>query len=141
MTSLNELKAELTGDTGSGMSDAVLSTIAAVTTWPVDAFAADLGTPSDHTVVWVQGGAIGILSATRSFENPDIKVVVRPARAVRSVALEPRIVDNGIRSVTLQKMTVDFDDGQPLTIDESKYWGEHFRRHVREFIAAVLKAL
>lgn len=107
-----------------------------LTDWPVDAFVADLKDVEHQTVVWIDGGVIGRITATGDFDDPEVDAVVFPLTTVTRVQVKPRYAENNARSLVTRTMTIDFASGESITVDAGKN-----REGADAFIAAVLSRL
>jgi len=141
MATDSDMKSALIGDVGTDVLPGLLLALKSLTAWPVDAFAVDLKDSRDQSVVWIQGNAIGILTATDNFDAPTLKAVVRPVRTIISVDVEPRFIDRHPSASVDRNVAVVFTSGEPIKLDVGKFAAAHYRDRANEFIAAVLRAV
>jgi hypothetical protein len=104
-------------------------------------YSVDLKDVGNQSVAWVQGNAIGIITATGNFDQPTLKGTVRSVRAVASVDFEPRYIDGFNRSQVDRSMTLVFNTGEPIVVDVGRFVAPHYRDRANEFINAVLRAV
>jgi hypothetical protein len=135
------IRNDLIGGAGKDVSPGLVLALKSLTAWPVTAFAVDLKDTRDQSVVWVEGNAIGMLTATDNFDQPTLKAVVRPVRAIVSVDVEPRYIERDSSSSVDLSVTVVFTSGEPIKVDVGKFVARHYRDRANEFIAAVLRAV
>jgi hypothetical protein len=141
MATAEEIRNDLIGDAGKDVSPGLVLALNSLTDWPVDAFSVDLKDFRDQSVVWITGNAIGMLTATDNFDEPTLKAVVRPVRAIVSVDVEPRYFDQHPRTWVDRFMTAVFTSGEPIRVDVSEFVATHYRDHANEFVTAILRAV
>jgi hypothetical protein len=136
----DQIRSDVIGNAGADISRALLLTLKSVTNWPVDEFCGDLKDIDNQSVTWIDGQAIGILTATGTFENPDLKAVIRPLRTVKMVEVLPRYHDTG-REWVDREMTINFETGDPIVVDVGRFTAGHYRDRANDFVSAALRAL
>lgn len=141
MSKQDEIKKDLVGDGGTGVSYPLVFGLMSVTKWPVDAFSVDLKDIHDQSVTWLHGESLGRLSAVGDFENPDVTVGIFPLRAIVKTTVAPRFQEIGNQGSVARTMTVELATGESITVDASKYVAGHYRDRADELITAVLNAI
>jgi hypothetical protein len=137
----DEIKNDLVGNVGNGVSQALVLALRSLTDWPVDAFSVDIKDAAKQTVAWVEGGSIGTLTATRGFGDHELSAIIRPLRTVTSVAVNPRFVDRGVVPHVDRAVTLKFAAGPDMTVHVGSYVAAHYRDCANGFITAVLRAV
>lgn len=141
LTTLSDIKREIIGDGTKGASDALALSLQSLTDWPVDAFSADLSDTNNQSVAWIEGGVIGRITATGTYDDHELDAVIFPLAAAVRVHVVPKYKeDNNGRGSVARALTVEFASGESITVDAGRFLGQN-RKNADAFITGVLSAL
>jgi hypothetical protein len=140
---INELRDDLVGNSGAQVSMAFVLAMRSFTRWPVDAFATHIDSSKEvQTVYWIQGNAIGRLTATGSGDTPTLSGAVHSLLSLASVDLAGTIVDERFGPPEVRRAaTLRFQDGDEIPVDVAACTNQHCRDRTDEFISGVLDAI
>ena len=111
--------------------------------WPPDAFTVDRDQRNKvQTLYWIQGDAIGQLTAEGDDDSPTITGALRSLGEIETVYVGAKIIDNrdfGPGEVR-RAITVRFRSGDEIKVDVASYANQHLRDRANEFINEILSA-
>ena len=113
--------------------------------WPVDAFATHTEVDGDHQflrhhIAWIRGGLLGFATFDPAMEH-DTVVHVHPLQRIRRIDVRAHVYDDGYENAVQPALTVEFDDGQQLTLDPGEMALDWQRPAAAPFIDTVLAAV
>jgi hypothetical protein len=95
-----------------------------------------------QTIYWIQGNAIGRLTATGSGDTPTLSGAVHSLSSLASVDLGGTIVDERLGPPEVRRSaTLRFGDGDEIAVDAAACTNQHCRDRTDEFINCVLDAI
>jgi len=131
-------------NSGVSPARAYVEFFAAAMQWPVSAYAprtlSEAGNTA-HEVTWLKDNAIGRAWCATGDDTPEVKAAIHPLSSIARVDLGATVRDDGISQSVVRSMTVQFIDGESLTIDLAKFTSWTQRDHAGAFIDAVLDAV
>ncbi|MDT5053817.1 MAG: hypothetical protein QOF66_2183 [Mycobacterium sp.] len=97
--------------------------------WPVDAFVTHIDTSKEvQTIYWIQGNAIGRLTATGSGDTPTLSAAVHSLSSPASVDLGGTIVDERLGPPEVRRSaSLRFGDGDEIAVDAAACTNQHCR--------------
>jgi hypothetical protein len=140
---IKELRDDLVGKSGAQVSMAFVLAVRSFTRWPVDAFVTHIDTSKEvQTIYWIQGNAIGRLTATGSGDTPTLSGAVHSLSSLASVDLGGTLVDERLGPPEVRRAaTLRFGDGDEIAVDSAACTNQHCRDRTDEFINGVLDAI
>ncbi|MGV0720647.1 hypothetical protein ABQF17_17500 [Mycolicibacterium elephantis] len=140
---MTAIKNALSGRSGAVVSYPLMLAIRRYVAWPADAFAVEVADNTVRTLYWLQGKAIGQLTAEGDTDNATLSGVLHSTDEVAGVTLGGTLVDDqrfGPGDVH-RALIIRFRSGHELSVDVSACRNEHLRNLTDAFIDAVLSAL
>jgi hypothetical protein len=141
MVTDEQIKSDLVGDSGIGVTRALVMAVKSLTRWPVDAFFAD-GLGTDQEIVgWIQGDLLGVIRGEGVVDEGHLRADLYPLSKVESLRVDVNVVEDGMRLKSLRAVTVTFGPDEALTIDVGSFKNLHFRSRANEFVDTLLLRL
>jgi hypothetical protein len=140
MATDEEIRSDLIGDSGTGVSRALVLAVKSLTEWPVDAFFVDVG--DDREMVgWIQGNLVGVVSAEGAGDKGEVRGNLYHLSRVQAVRVSVNVVEDGMRLRANRGVTVVFGLDDELSVDIGAFRNKHYQNRADEFISTLVLRL
>ena len=140
MATDEEIRSDLIGDSGTGVSRALVLAVKSLTEWPVDAFFVDVG--DDREMVgWIQGNLVGVVSAKGAGDEGEVRGNLYHLSRVQAVRVSVNVVEDGMRLRANRGVTVVFGPDDELSVDIGAFRNKHYQNRADEFISTLVLRL
>ncbi|MEE6167672.1 MULTISPECIES: hypothetical protein [unclassified Mycolicibacterium] len=155
MADVNEIRDQLVGNSGRQVTLAFVLAVGSVVRWPVDAFKFEHNADRDDERIfyWIQGNAIGKLTARGDSDSPAISAIIHPVSEINNVVVLAKRVDQGLGPGEIRRaITVSFveqigtegsesESALSITIDAANETNPNARDQADNLINAILDAV
>jgi len=140
MATDEEIRSDLIGDSGTGVSRALVLAVKSLTEWPVDAFFVDVG--DDREMVgWIKGTLVGFVNAEGAGDEGEVRGNLYHLSRVQAVRVSVNVVEDGMRLRANRGVTVVFGPDDELSVDIGAFRNKHYQNRADEFISTLILRL